>query len=978
LGSARKGYWMATAITEDLIISGGEVRSYDINSDNSLTAALVFTPVSNTQQPSLINNGQMLLSTLQGGNDILVYFATNSFWNAARVENYGTIAVTGSVPNGSTARAFFAPSWTPDILNAGTISAQGASAYTIESWDGTIIITNTATGTIRATGAASAGALFLQNGGTVLNSGNIISSATGSSTAVGVNGAFNIVNSGLIDATDASSGSDSAFAITFYTNNANRIVNSGTIRADVAINENNPYQYFNGAVVVNSGLIEGQIRLTEGPHRLLNSGQINGSVNLGAGGDLYDGALGRLTGTVFGDSGTDLLIGGLGRDTLNGGDGNDVLFGQGGDTLTGGAGADTFLFTGITPGAPAEVITDFQAGVDRIDLRAISPSSISINGGTITAVTAAGNLTIQVTGAVSMADIVTAATPTVMGTADSDALVAGPSGSVLVGGAGADLLVGGAGNDRLEGGAGNAAGLGNAAGDPNLLWGGLGDDTYVMGDGNALIFENTDAGYDTVEIALASQPSSASQFEMPENVERLIGSGGIGNGLDNSMIGSIFGDAIRGMAGADTLKGLAGNDVLTGGAGFDVLTGGLGADIFTDTASGLNGDTIVDFRDVDKIVITDATLANFAFSLNGNTLTYTGGSLTFGSPVTGTIVAKQGTNGVELTIAHLPPWNDFDGSGASDMLIRDINGNWVTNWFGSSTGRLASHYNPDPNAGVGGAGPPVWTQAFAPDWRIAATGDFNGDGRSDFLLRSDAGWVTDWLGNANGTFNNNGVNASLFFTDDWKIVGAGDFNGDQKSDFLLRRTDGWLTNWLGGSNGGFLNNGANAAVFFSVDWKVIGTGDFNGDGRDDFLLRNDAGWATNWLGNGSGGFTNNGANASLFFGPEWKVVGTGDFNGDGFSDILLRNNEGWVTNWLGTANGGFVNNGANASFSIPPDWQIDSIGDYNGDGADDILLRNSSGWLTNWLGTESGNLVNNGANFSAYVAPNWQIQDPFV
>ena len=973
---------MATAVREDLIISAGEVRSYDINSDGGLVGALLFSAVSNTQQPSLINYGQMLLNTLLAGNVILVNFETNSFWNNARVENYGTIAVTGSVPNGSIAKAISASSWTPDIFNAGTISAQGQSAFTIDTWDPTIVVTNTATGTIRATARESATAVLLSNGGTLLNAGSIIATATGlmsTASAVGMSGPTNIINSGLIQATDGSSGFDYAFAIGFYTNNANRIVNSGTIRADVAINENNPYQYFNGAVLVNSGLIEGQIRFTEGPHRIHNSGQINGTVNLGGGGDLYDGALGSLTGTVFGDGGTDLLIGGSGRETLNGGDGNDVLIAKGGDTLTGGAGADTFLFTAITPGAPAEVITDFQAGIDRIDLRAISPSSISINGGTITAVTAAGNLTIQVTGAVSMADIVTAATPTVMGTADSDALVAGPSGSVLLGGAGADLLVGGAGNDRLEGGAGNAAGLGNAAGDPNLLWGGLGDDTYVMGDGPALIFENAGAGYDTVEIALASQPSSASQFELPENVERLIGSGGIGNGLDNSTIGSIFGDTIRGMAGADTLTGLAGNDVLTGGAGFDVLTGGLGADIFTDTASGLNGDTIVDFRDVDKIVITDATLANFTFSLTGNTLTYTGGSLTFGSSVTGTIVAKQGMNGVELTIAHLPAWNDFDGSGASDMLLRDINGNWVTNWFGSSSGRLASHYNPDPNAGAGmGGGYPVWTQAFAPDWRIAATGDFNGDGRSDFLLRSDEGWVTDWLGNVNGTFNNNGVNASLYFTAEWKIVGAGDFNGDGRSDFLLRRDDGWLTNWLGTSNGGFVNNGSNAAVFFATDWKVIGTGDFNGDGRDDFLIRNNEGWVTNWLGNASGGFSNNSANASLFFSAEWKVAGVGDFNGDGFSDILLRNDAGWTTNWLGGANGAFTNNGANTSILLPTDWLIESIGDFNADGADDMLLRHTSGWVTNWLGTETGGFTNNGANFSAFIAPNWQIQDPFL
>jgi hypothetical protein len=246
----------------------------------------------------LINYGQMQLDTLLAGNVILLSFETTSFWNNAKVENYGTISVVGSVPNGSIAKALYGFSWTPDIFNAGTISAQGRSAFTIDTWDPTIVLTNAATGTIRATALETASALLLSNGGTLLNAGNIVATTTGmmsTASAFGANGAFNLINSGLIQATDGSSGFDYAFAVGFYTNNANRIVNSGTIRADVAINENNPYGYFNGAVIVNTGLIEGQIRLTEGPHRIFNSGQINGSVNLGAGGDVYDGSVEPLT-----------------------------------------------------------------------------------------------------------------------------------------------------------------------------------------------------------------------------------------------------------------------------------------------------------------------------------------------------------------------------------------------------------------------------------------------------------------------------------------------------------------------------------------------------------------------------------------------------------------------------------------------------------------------------------------------------------
>ena len=41
-------------------------------------------------------------------------------------------------------------------------------------------------------------------------------------------------------------------------------------------------------------------------------------------------------------------------------------------------------------------------------------------------------------------------------------------------------------------------------------------------------------------------------------------------------------------------------------------------------------------------------------------------------------------------------------------------------------------------------------------------------------------------------------------------------------------------------------------------------------------------------------------------------VDAGDFNGDGRTDILWRNNDGTVTDWLGTSAGGFTANSAAA------------------------------------------------------------------
>lgn len=81
--------------------------------------------------------------------------------------------------------------------------------------------------------------------------------------------------------------------------------------------------------------------------------------NLVLGGNTPFGVGNELNNRITGSASANWLLGGAGNDILNGGAGNDVLFGE--------AGADTFVFTQGTGG---DVIADFVAGTDRIDLSA--------------------------------------------------------------------------------------------------------------------------------------------------------------------------------------------------------------------------------------------------------------------------------------------------------------------------------------------------------------------------------------------------------------------------------------------------------------------------------------------------------------------------------------------------------------------------------------------------------------------------------
>jgi hypothetical protein len=81
---------------------------------------------------------------------------------------------------------------------------------------------------------------------------------------------------------------------------------------------------------------------------------------------------------------------------------------------------------------------------------------------------------------------------------------------------------------------------------------------------------------------------------------------------------------------------------------------------------------------------------------------------------------------------------------------------------------------------------------------------------------------------------------------------------------------------------------------------IFSPGDFNGDGFNDVLARESGGNLWLYPGNGSGGWlprqqVGNGWNAMS------AMLGPGDFNGDGKSDVLARDSAGRL--WLYPGNG---------------------------------------------------------------------------
>ena len=233
-------------------------------------------------------------------------------------------------------------------------------------------------------------------------------------------------------------------------------------------------------------------------------------------------------------------------------------------------------------------------------------------------------------------------------------------------------------------------------------------------------------------------------------------------------------------------------------------------------------------------------------------------------------------------------------------------------------------------------------------------GDLNGDGRADVIMS-----ITEPGHGAEGA-----TGAWLIQEDQkaawgdlstrnpgWEIFGTGrTATGKNTDDIYIRSTGNVVGAWTTSDNGKV--NGWETIGEFSADTQIVGLGDFNGNGQTDLLLRNT---------NGAVGcfFTSNEKHGWNYFqslGDEWKLSAVGDLNGDGRDDVVLKHDAGFAGSWLTQADGTMA--WADLD-TLPTGFEIVGAGDFNADGTDDVLLKSGNyygAWLVNngnaagWMG----------------------------
>ena len=225
------------------------------------------------------------------------------------------------------------------------------------------------------------------------------------------------------------------------------------------------------------------------------------------------------------------------------------------------------------------------------------------------------------------------------------------------------------------------------------------------------------------------------------------------------------------------------------------------------------------------------------------------------------------------------------------------------------------------------------------------TADFNHDGKLDFAAYNSSTKLAEvYTGNGDGTFVNS---VDLSGTSNVVALVAVDMNHDSSTDVVMvNSAPGGLLVWLSSGTGSFSGGASVSSGVINATYAVAG--DFDGDGKPDIALIAQPQGATTvqvWYGDGKG---NIGSPAQLTdpngLQDNFDPNAIGDLDNNGTSDLVMSRERfspssptqyPQIAVFKGNSNRTLSFSTVNTTNGCPSDWI--QIADYNGDGLNDLV-----------------------------------------
>ncbi|MGV9589426.1 DUF4185 domain-containing protein [Streptomyces tendae] len=165
-----------------------------------------------------------------------------------------------------------------------------------------------------------------------------------------------------------------------------------------------------------------------------------------------------------------------------------------------------------------------------------------------------------------------------------------------------------------------------------------------------------------------------------------------------------------------------------------------------------------------------------------------------------------------------------------------------------------------------------------------------------------------------------------------------DFDGDQKDDVVTFTQDDRADVYVARSTGdGFDGREVKWNDHFAPGGETPLTGDFNGDRKDDVVTFTHGANADVYVATSDGKSFGTGQKWHDHFAPGREVPAVGDFDGDGIDDIITFTREDTADVYVALSDGGTFGAGQKWHDDFAPWAQFPAVGDVDGDGLDDLI-----------------------------------------